>query len=150
MRSFFFTEVCAVLLAGAAATAEAAVLSSEAPVAVLSESGYRVSYNVVNMDVVNSDMYGNELLLEQAVVRCDRSQSLIISKTDYLSSGHSEAGHNDIIYAEGTAIEAGQVWVSTLASQVKDTEPKVLVRGSEGVVLELGNGSVLSGGKISL
>lgn len=150
MRSFFYTEICAVLLAGAAATAEAAVLSSEDPVAVLSESGYRVSYNVVNMDVVNSNMYGNELLLEQAVVRCDRSQSLIISKTDYLSSGHSEAGHNDIIYAEGTAIEAGQVWVSTLASQVRDTEPKVLVRGSEGVVLELGNGSVLSGGKISL
>lgn len=150
MRSFFYTEICAVLLAGAAATAEAAVLSSEDPVAVLSESGYRVSYNVFNMDVVNSDMYGNELLLEQAEVRYDRSQSLSISNKDYLSAGHSEAGYNDIIYAVGTEVEQGQVRVSTLVSQVKDTEPKVLVQGCEGVVLELGNDTVLSGGNFSL
>ena len=59
MRSFFYTEICAVLLAGAMATAEAAELSSENRVAVLSESGYLVSSEVVNLDVVNSIVSGS-------------------------------------------------------------------------------------------
>ena len=135
-------------MAGAVTTAHAMILSEDSPVAILGENGYWVSPSATHLDVINSGVLGNELQLEQEVVISDRSQSLSISGTDFLSSGHSELGHNDVIYAEGVSIESGQVWVSTLSSSVKDTEPKVLVRGSEGVVLELGNGSVLSGGEL--
>ena len=74
MRSFFYTEICAVLLAGAAATAEAAELSSEKPVAVLRKSGYEVSSDVVNLDIVNSKVSGSKLELEQVVVECNVPQ----------------------------------------------------------------------------
>ena len=83
MRSIFYTEICAVLLAGAMATAEAAELSSENRVAVLSESGYLVSSEVVNLDVVNSIVSGSTLELELPKVSYDCSQSLSISDTDY-------------------------------------------------------------------
>ena len=147
MRSFFYTEICAVLLAGAAATADAAVLSSEA---TLSGDGYQVSSEVVNLDVVNSDVSGSTLKLKQDVVECEGSEILTVSQKKYLSSKHSESGYNDIIYAVGTEVEQGQVRVSTLVSQVEDSASRVLVRGNEGVVLELGNDTVLSGGEISL
>ncbi|MBQ6942265.1 MAG: autotransporter outer membrane beta-barrel domain-containing protein [Akkermansia sp.] len=129
------------------ATAEAAVLSSEA---TLSGDGYQVSSEVVNLDVVNSDVSGSTLKLKQDVVECEGSEILTVSQKKYLSSKHSESGYNDIIYAVGTEVEQGQVRVSTLVSQVEDSASRVLVRGNEGVVLELGNDTVLSGGEISL
>lgn len=148
MRSLFLTEVCAILMIGAVTTAHAMLLSEATPVAILSESGYWVSPNATHLNVINSGVLGNKLQLEQEVVRSDRSQQLSISGTFFLSSGHSELGYDDIVYAEGVAVESGQVWVSTLSSRVKDTEPKILVSGSEGVVLELGNESMLSGGSL--
>lgn len=135
------------MLAGVVATAEAAVLSSEA---TLSGDGYQVSSEVVNLDVVNSDVSGSTLKLKQDVVECEGSEILTVSQKKYLSSKHSESGYNDIIYAVGTEVEQGQVRVSTLVSQVEDSASRVLVRGNEGVVLELGNDTVLSGGEISL
>lgn len=128
--------------------AQGLVMSKETPTLVLNESGYWVVAGPQNLSLENNRVNGRELTLEQQVVRSEASQVISMDGETYLSSGHSGAGCCDIIYGQGVNIEAGQVKVSTLVSRVSDKQPKVLVQGSEGVVLEMGDGSVLSGGNL--
>lgn len=99
-----------------------------------------------NMQLVNSTVTGQRLELKQEVVNSDTLNRLTISGESFLASGYTNACN--VIYAHGTSIDAGKVAVSSLASYVRDTEPKILARGSEGVVVELQDGALLNGGRL--
>ena len=134
------------VLLGMSVTAQGMVMSSEKPVAQLEGTGYWVETSVDGVMVMNSTVVGQRLELQQEVVSSDASARLTISGVDFLESGHGDAC--SVIYAQGVTIDSGSVTVSTLSSKVLDGENKVLVQGSEGVVLELQNGACLSGGSL--
>ena len=126
--------------------AQAVVLNSDTPVATLEGTGYWVENSVNNTMLINSSVIGQSFELQQEVKRSETSVAMTISGENFLSSDMT--GACNVIYAQDVHVDAGQIAVSTLSSKVVDSEPKTLVQGSEGVVLELQNGTCLSDGKL--
>lgn len=123
------------------------VLSPENPEVVLPGSGYWVDSDTKNLVVHNSTVHGKHLELKQEL-KSSESTSLLIGDYTFLSSNHSAAEGYDILFAEEVSVDASKATVTTLVTEVWDTEPKALVRGHEGVVLELADNAELSGGKL--
>ncbi len=126
--------------------AQAVTLHTGNPVLELGGTGYWVENYVKEMVLVNSSVYGQSCELKHEVVSSDVVSPLVISGERFLMVDNADSC--DVIIAHGVSIDAGGMTAQTLASKVLDTEPKVLLQGTEGVVLELRNGTQLSGGNL--
>lgn len=126
--------------------AQARILNTDNAVISLTGSGYSVDGGVKNLKIIESDMTGSEVRLEQIKVSGD-SQTVSLGGTVYLAS--KLTGHQDVVYAQGTTIGgSAAISVSTHSSAVKDGAGNILVQNSDGVVLGLGDGVILAGGKL--
>ena len=126
--------------------AQARILNTDNAVISLTGSGYSVDGDVTNLKIIESDMTGSEVRLEQIKVSGD-SQTVSLGGTAYLAS--KLTGHQDVVYAQGTTIGgSAAISVSTHSSAVKDGAGNILVQNSDGVVLGLGDGVILAGGKL--
>lgn len=134
--------------------AQAITLNTDNAVISLPGSGYCVDGEVSNLKIMESDLTGSEMRLEQNTVSGD-SQIVSFGSTDYLAS--KLTGHQDVVYAQETTIHwqgsttfaPDAISVSTHSSTVWDEAGnKKLVQNSHGVVLGLKDGVILEGGKL--
>ena len=132
----------------AAGSAQAAVMNSSADTITLSGTGYTVEGNPTRLQLVESDMDGSQLKLVQAKVSSG-SRPIYLGGTEYQASDLAGQGHQDVIYAQGMAINnAAKLTIHTYSSTVTHGPGNILVQNSDGVVLEMENGLVLTGGKL--
>ncbi|MEE1265088.1 MAG: hypothetical protein UHH87_02240, partial [Akkermansia sp.] len=134
----------------AAGSAQAAVMNSSADTITLSGTGYTVEGNPTRLQLVESDMDGSQLKLIQAKVS-SLSQDIVLGGTEYQASNLALVGqgHQDVIYAQGMDInDATKLTIYTHSSTVTHGAGHILVQNSDGVVLEMEDGLVLTGGKL--
>lgn len=132
----------------AAGSAQAAVMNSSADTITLSGTGYTVEGNPTRLQLVESDMDGSQLKLIQAKVS-SLSQDIVLGGTEYQASDLAGQGYQDVIYAQGMDInDATKLTIYTHSSTVTHGAGRILVQNSDGVVLEMEDGLVLTGGKL--